>query len=287
MSFWENNRLGRITVMMFLFGAGCATSTGCMTLRAWNSRGWVADYDTAERRVLETGRDMLIWYLDPRPGKARGVEEILDAATIKSRTRGYVRCRLFKTYEPDRRYVGQFGVERAPALIVVHTDGTYHAMTGPMSVDTVYNFLGDAVAPGEVVAANRQIPRRAMYNWHRDAPSAREASESAGAPILFVFHRRLSRDWQRLEKLLSRQEVYERFRDMVHCRLGPLKPWAKVHHTEFGALSLPALVIAHPDGTHHVLEMPTSYEAVVRFADGCGDSSTAARARSAARVVQP
>lgn len=287
LSVHRRHRRCHVIVMMFLIGTVWSTGTGCRAAGNWKSRGWVADYDSAELRVGETGREMLILYVDPRPGESRVLQEALDTPIIKRRIRGYVRCRLFKSYEPDRRYVAQFGVERAPALIVVHGDGTYHALTGAVPADVVYNFLGGATAPGRAVALNRHIPRRASYHWHGDAGSARQASGSTGKPILFVFRRRFTRDWRRLEKILSRGEVYDRFADMVHCRLSTLNPWTKIFISEFGVLRLPALVIAHGDGTHDILETPTGYEAVVRFADqSCARGATAS-ARSAPKLAEP
>ena len=37
--------------------------------------------------------------------------------------------------------------------------------------------------------------------------------------------------------------------------------------TPFGTVRIPALVVVDADGNHHVLEIPTSYEAIVRFGD--------------------
>ncbi|MFQ5589542.1 MAG: hypothetical protein ACE5HE_00125 [Phycisphaerae bacterium] len=273
--------------LAFAAAAFSAFSAGCGPVRLRLHVGWLADYDTAESRVRETGRDMLIWYQDPRPGNTDPLEEVLRTPIIKSRIRGYVLCRLFKSYEPDRRYVAQFGVERAPALILVHTDGTCHSHSGLMSTETVYSFLLGAKAPGRAVMVNRHIPRRADYRWYRTPEPARRAAEPTQRPILFVFHRRLTGDWWRLEKLLSRREVYQRLGDMVHCRVVTPIPWADVHISEFGALRLPALVIARHDGTYSILETPTSYEAVVRFADASQEHPTAMSTLSPLKAVTP
>jgi hypothetical protein len=87
--------------------------------------------------------------------------------------------------------------------------------------------------------------------------------------------------------LLARQEVYKRFADMVHCRVNTFNPWTKAYITEFGALKLPALVIAKGDGSNHVLEMPASYGAVVRFADLSRESSATASVRPGSSVANP
>ena len=79
--------------------------------------------------------------------------------------------------------------------------------------------------------------------------------------------RRLSRDRKKLRKLLSRREVYHRFAAMVHCRINVPAFSDDTYITPFGALKLPAMVIAHADGSSRVLELPRSYQTVVRFAD--------------------
>jgi hypothetical protein len=190
---------------------------------------------------------------------------------VRKLTRQYVRCELFKSYEPNRRYLAQFGVERAPALVVVHADGTYHALTGLMSPVDIVRFLEESSGPGAQPVRNPYISRRVEYNWHRSAESAYAAAEETGKPVLFVFHRWMSRDWSRLRKLLNRPEVYSHFSEMVHCRLSSLAPSAKREAERLEVSRWPALVIVHRDGSHYPLELPTSCEQIVRFADSYGD----------------
>jgi len=256
-----------LTWVLALSGGNAALLTGCANSGAWKVRGWVADYESGERRSREWNLDMLVWYSDPVPGRAELVAEILGEPVIKRITRSLVLCRLFRSYEPDRRYIGQYGVARAPALVLVHRDGTYHAMTGRFTTAAVYDFLTGTSGEGSLPEVNPNLPRQARYEWHDDADAARHESAAQGRPILFAFYRKFTRDWSRLEELLMRPEVYGRLSDTVHCRISSLNPWSLGIETEFGDIKLPSLVIADADGEASVLEMPTSYEAVVRFAD--------------------
>lgn len=246
----------------FIACLGCTSS-----LNRWASRGWVADYDTAEQRIRKSGRELLIFYRDTRRNANHSAEEALKSEPLDGLTKDYVRCVLFNSYEPDRRYVAQFGVNRAPALIIVHGDGTYHAWSGSIPTAKIAGFLADARPPGDRPIINPHIPRWANYEWHRSIEEAEEASRQTGREVLIVFYRSLSRDWGRLKKLLSHHEVYCRFADMVHCRIGRTAFSADAVVTRFGNLRFPALVILRPDGTHEVLELPTCYEAIVRFTD--------------------
>jgi hypothetical protein len=227
----------------------------------------VADYEAAEQRVLDTGRDLLIYYDKARHKADPSMEKALKSPPLEELTGRCVRCRLFKSHEPDRRYVAQFGVDRTPALIIVHADGTYHARTGSLSSAQMATFLAGAVPPGAQPRIDRYLPRQPRYRWHRGIDAAEEVSRRTQRPILIVYHRALSRDWSRLEQMLTRREVYGRFGNLVHCRIGTFNPWIRAYITRFGALQLPALVVLRCDGTFETLELPASYASVVRFAD--------------------
>ena len=260
---------GQVRWTLGLMGAlGPLVCSGCVpALTRWASDGWVADYDAAEQLQRDSGRELLILYKDTRTGADTSLEKALAGSPVKEMIRGHVRCRLFKSYEPDRRYVAQYGVDRAPALILVHRDGTYHARSGRTSTAKLTAFLASARPPGARPVINPHIPRRPRYDWHGSVEEAQQIARLTGRPLLVIFYRTLSRDWQELNKLLSRHEVYRRFADMVPCRVGLTSFSADAYITQFGALKLPAIVIADSDGSRHVLELPRTYEAVVRFAD--------------------
>lgn len=247
-------------LLFLVMASGCGSPL-------WGAAGWVADYDKAERRVADTGRELLIYYRGVHKTGHDLTEESLAKGDVQRHTREFVKCRLFKAYEPDRRYVAQFGVERAPALIRVHQNGTYHAQTGPMSVDDIIAFLDGSQEPGTPPDLNAQIPREVEYRWRTSADKARAEAARSGAPILFAFERWWSGDWRRLEKLLERSEVHARFARMVHARIGSFWPAGRREAETLGVTQWPALVLAYPDGRVNVLELPNSFEEVARFAD--------------------
>ncbi len=276
------------------FHPGCAglvltfalvLATGCSSAWVrWRPNGWDADYGAAEARVAEAGGELLIFYRAVDQSRSDPTFDALRSAPLKQQTARYVRCSLYRSYEPDRRYVAQYGVERAPALIVVHGDGTYHARTGLTSAAQISEFLAAAQPPGAAPVLNPHIPRETNYAWHSSLESAQAAAQKTGQSILIVFNRWWSRDRRKLDKLLARHEVYGRFARMVHCRPWSILGLGGQSMNRFGVKNLPALVIVHPDGSHHVLELPTSYEAIVRFADRA--RPTGGAATSTAAVTQ-
>jgi hypothetical protein len=152
-------------------------------------------------------------------------------------------------------------------LIVIRTDGTYHAKTGEFSEEQVLDFINGAQAAGSRPQSNPYVPRRAPYHWHDDVGTALAEAANRGTATFVVYYRSWSRDWRKIKKLLTRHEVAGRLRGLVHCRIGTKNPTAKAYITPFGAVMLPALVFSRADGTFAVLETPTSYESVARFLD--------------------
>lgn len=255
-------RIGTAFALPFIFFV-----EGCTGVTHWVTRGWVADYQRAERQAAEQDAPILIIYDNDKPGSSTDLRKLVDIESIRSSVDGYVRCSLVKSYEPDRRYVAQFGVQRAPALILVHRDGTYHARVGPCAAADIESFLLQATAPGQQPELNPHLPREAEYQWGSSLADAEQASKKSGQPILAVYHKWFSRDWNKLEKMLARPEVYRRVSEMIHCRIEVRGLFADTCITPFGALNLPAIVVARPDGHYEVLEMPTSFRAIVQLTD--------------------
>lgn len=260
-----------LTVALAL-AAGCSS-----TLSRWRFSGWYADYNAAEARMAESGQEMLIFFRAVDQDRPDPTFDALRNDPLKQQTVQYVLCSLYRSYEPDRRYAAQYGVERAPALIVVHRDGTYHARTGDASAAQISEFLDSAQPPGAAPVLNPHIPRETTYVWYSSLEAAEAAAQKTGQSILIVFDRWWSRDRRKVEKLLDHREVYSRFAGMVHCRPGSIWGLNDQSTARFGVENLPALVVVHPDGSYQALELPTSYEAIARFAD---------RARPAGRELR-
>ncbi len=233
----------------------------------WVPGGWVNDYQSAERLAEAPERPLFILYRTKDRTAADPMFDALNSHEIKPRTSGCVRCCLFHSNASDRRYVAQFGVQRAPAVILIHADGTYHAQTGPQSGEQLARFFDAAHPPGTIPAHDPFISRQATYAWMRSLDAAQSAAKSQNRSVLIVLDRWMSRDWRRLHKLLDRPEVHARFVNMIHCRPGGVLGGGGAVAQTFGVTNLPALVILQPDGSHHALELPTSYESVIRFAD--------------------
>lgn len=240
---------------------------GCSQIDRWDLDPWSTDYETAERRISGTSKSMLVVYQDGRKDRDGALEKVLKDAGVKARSAELVRCTLYRSQEKDRRYADQFQIQRVPSLILVHPDDTFHSLTWPFDAQTAVEFLDRSVPPGAPMTRNPLIARDVRYRWYLTQSGAEAAAMAQGKPLLLAFHRAGTADWRKLEGLLKTPVVYRRFEGMVHGQVTQMNPLAKTHAAPWGEVALPALAVVQVDGTHAVLEMPTSVEAVIHFAD--------------------
>lgn len=245
---------------------GCV---GCAGSGRWVKPKWHTTYDTAESAVRETGQSMVVRFVSPRTSRPDPFDRVFKDDRVSTRLGDYVCCALYRAYEPDRRYVSQFGVRRSPAVIVVHPDGTYHAQTGRMSADEVLAFLDNANPPGTPAMINPHIPRAAHYQWLDNLDEVFESVRETGRPGLIVYHRGFTTDFLAIQEMMSKHEVYTRVCHMVLGHEGGWNRWATTRDTPFGEITLPAIVLLRADGSHEVLEMPDSSQSIALFVDRC------------------
>jgi len=283
--------LGTISVVVIsvTVSAGCSP-TQLERLRLWRLDDWAADYETAERRAETTGAPRVLYFRSGRATPSDATFDVLRSPDIETRLAGYVRGTLVQSQEPDRRCAAQFGVQRAPAVILIHADGTYHAYTEPVDHERLAQFIDQATPPGSVPMHNPLVPRTYRYEWIADLETAKTRARQLGKPMVVAYERRLMGDSRRLDAMLTTHEVGLRLVDFVHCRVSLLPTVGDSLISPFGVIRLPALVMAYPDGRFDVLETPTSSEAIVRFVDASVRNETAppeSASATAAKAAAP
>jgi hypothetical protein len=245
---------------------------GCATKLDWPTPKRAHDFQRAEDLQERTGKSLLLVYLDSRSTMDKPMKAALRDHEVRERLKDMVECRLFRANEDDRRYAAQFRVERAPSLVLVHQDGTYHAYSDAPTASGILRFLDESRSPGQTPVHNSLIHRSPRYAWQNDLSAALQQATESNREALVVLYRGGTRDWPRVEDMLDRAEVFRRFDGMVHVRVTGLMGAPKDEMGRYGVSSLPALVIVRPDGSSEKLEMPTSFEAIIRFADGAKHS---------------
>lgn len=258
-----------ILLLELVAGSGCSTGLPSFVRQpriAWG--GWIAGYEEAVAAAKKSSQGLLVFYRTTNVGVADPMHDAVQAGLSDAKTVDRVRCFVFASHEPDRRFVRQYGVQRAPALIVIHPDGTFHAAEGPRSTEQVTQFLDSAQPPGATPTQDALLPCEVTYDWHHSFESAQSASANSGQSIFVALDRWMTRDWSKLGPMVECRDVHSRVADMVHCRPNA-GLWSGVDATcqRFGVANLPAVVVVRPDGSRQTLELPASSDAIARFLD--------------------
>ncbi len=240
--------------------------SSCATIHNSNSNGWATDYDTAERRIAISPKPLFIYYGNSLPTAHNPSIDWEKDADLKPLLEKFVCCRLYRQSSFDRRYIAQFGVTRAPSVVVVRLDGSHHAQEGVRTTDQLKTFLEKSDYPGQATTLDPHIVRRAHYEWVDNLATAKRLAQESGKPLLVAYVRRFSNDWSRINKLLKHHMVYRQLRDVVMCRIDVSGWSAEVHISEFGVLTLPSIAFQSPDGRHDILQRPTDHEAIAACA---------------------
>ena len=265
------DRHRRIARVMFLWAFLLLVAPGCsLKMPSWPARAWINGYQEAETLAHQRGTGMIICYRDTPPAREDKMLGTTRAALAQDSKHDYVGCILNKSYAWDRNYVAQFGVDRSPALIALHPDGTYQAHVGLLDFDGTRDFLAQANPPGRKPKWNRFLHYEPRYRWIHSLEQGQAIAKQSGRSMLVVYDRLWSKDRGRVMRMFSKPAVYRRFSSMVHVHVRQDWSLSEQVTTPYGTLRLPAIVIAKPDGRHQVLEVPDRYEAIIRFADKAG-----------------
>lgn len=109
---------------------------------------WIGSYDDAVKAAARQNRKLFIlykWWLSP---ESTELINRLSNARVRQQLGSMVHCILDWDYAPNRSFVGRYEINKVPAMIIVHPDGTYHAQVGLLTVDQIINFVAGARPPG-------------------------------------------------------------------------------------------------------------------------------------------
>lgn len=265
-----DNDFRRWKALTLACGLCLAALPACSTTQRWFEGGWHLHFDEAEMHAAKQQKDLLIHYGDNRSNTPLHYQEQLKSPAVKPHLKQFVRCRLIASAEPDRRYVQQFGVDRPPALIIVHPDNTYRAVQGAVTTKEVQRFLEDEDRPGAAAVVNPHLPRSARYSWHSSLPKARSLAREQDQPLLLLMGYLGFPENLQLNTWLEDYAVARQTQGWVHCRVQSVYPLKPAPMKEFGADELPALAVEYPNGSYRVLEKPESADQIARFLAGIG-----------------
>ena len=244
----------RCVLAGFLFG-----TTGC-------APAWHYAYDEGVRQARRQDRDLLVFYKDPLDVRCSRMRDALQSPKVRPLADRMVRCLLVPSYPPNRSFVAQYGVQETPAVVVVHPDGTYHALAGVRSADEVRDFLQSSQAPGLEPVLNPRIPRGQTFEYFNIYERAVEKSRRQNRPLFIIYKWWLHADSTELIRRVSRPDVARYFAESVNCILDWDHIANRGHVRQYGVTSFPAMVIVQPDGKYRSLTGLPSVDQIIRFA---------------------
>ncbi|MCH8879882.1 MAG: thioredoxin family protein [Planctomycetes bacterium] len=225
----------------------------------------LVNFSRAERLGKQQRKELFVYYESWLSIDCGEMKRQIQSLPVQQLLADKIVCILEESYEPNVRYVAQYGVHRYPAVILVHRDGTYHQRTGVMSAEGITNFLKTAAPPGQQPMINPQIPREIDYDWEADYERAFEIAEQQHRPVFIFYKSVVSADANEMFGTLDRPDVAELFDDTVNCLLDWGYAPNRRFMTQYGVTNVPALVIVNPDGTHHARQGRMTAAQVISF----------------------
>lgn len=239
---------------VFLLG-----TTGC-------GPAWRYAYDEGLRQARREDRDLLVFYKDSLDVRSSRMRDVLETSAVQRLMLPMVRCVLVPSYAPNRAFMAQYGIQETPAIVVVHPDGTYHALAGVRPAQEVGSFLESARAPGKEPDLNPRIPQGQAFAYFNIYERAVEKARRQNRRLVIIYKWWLDPDGTELIRRVSRPDVARYFADSVNC----IMDWDHIpnrsHVRKYGVTSFPAIIIVEPDGTFRSLTGVPSVDRIIRLA---------------------
>ena len=218
-----------------------------------------------ERQSGQPERDLLLFYKDHLDAKSGQMQDVLNSPIVKPLIAGKIRCMLVTNFFPNQRYMAQYGVDSAPALVVVHPDGSYHARQGLITAEQARDFLAEATGSGANPKTDIQILPVPEYYWHGSYEEAVALASRQNRSLFIVYKWWLSAESTELLNRLSQPRVRRQASEMAHCLLDWDYIPNRAHMAHYGVSKVPSMVIVRADGTYHKLVGLASVEQIIRF----------------------
>jgi hypothetical protein len=103
---------------------------------------WENDYERAVRRAQQRNRELFIVYKSwASPESTELLARLMNRPEVALHFVETVNCILDDSFGANRSYLSRFGVDRVPAMVLVHRDGTYHTRIGPATPEEIVRFV--------------------------------------------------------------------------------------------------------------------------------------------------
>lgn len=249
---WRASVLLMITVASFASGCGPQ---------------WVYTFVEAEKLARDKEKPIFVFYRDPFDPKSGQMFETVQSPEAVALLQNMVTCTLVTEYNPNRRFMAQYNVIEAPAMTIIHPDGTYHSQNGTAGLAEIREFIQSSQPPGEKPSVDIQVPRPTDYilRAEGDYDNALAAANRQNRKLLIVYKWWLDADSTELIRRMSRPEVAARVGGAVHCVLDSDYVPNRKYVSQYGVDQYPAIIVVHQDGTADKLEGLSTVDQIVGF----------------------
>jgi hypothetical protein len=220
---------------------------------------WFNIYEDALEEAKRQNRRLLIVYKWWLSGDSTELIRRIHKPEVARHFATMIHCMLDWDYIPNRQHMAQFGVDKVPALVIMHQDGTFHAMEGLASINKIVEFAVAARAPGNRPGLPR-TERAASYNWQTDFDRALGIARRQNVNVFVFYHSVFSDTSKQMEDRLMEPAVAALFQNTVNCKLDWSNPQNRALMEPYAVDRVPACLLIRPDGTFHVRIGPQTVE---------------------------
>jgi len=241
--------------------------TAIATLSSGCGPQWVYTFVEAEKLARDKEEPVFVFYRDPFDPKSGQMFETVQSPEATALLQNMVTCTLVTEYNPNRRFMAQYNVIEAPAMTIIHPDGTYHSRSGPAGLAEIREFIQTSKPPGKRPSVDIQVPRPTDYilRAEGDYNDALAAAKRQNRKLMIVYKWWLDADSTELIRRMSRPEVAARVGSAVHCVLDSDYVPNRKYVSQYGVARYPAIIVVHQDGTSDKLEGLSTVDQIVGF----------------------
>jgi hypothetical protein len=109
---------------------------------------WQYNFERARATAKRQGRNLFVFYHSVFVDASNRSARLFDTPSAAAMLSSSVCCRLDWVVVKNRRLAAPFGLTEPPGYVVLRPDGTYHARSGPISVEGLEALLESARRPG-------------------------------------------------------------------------------------------------------------------------------------------
>lgn len=228
---------------------------------------WVYTFNEAERIARPKEQPILLFYRDHLDVRSARINEALEQPETMKLLEGYVPCSLISAYDPNRKYVAQYGVLAPPALIIIHSDSTYHALQDVDDPVAIRAFISNAKPPGQKPSIDPAIPRPTDYLIRAEGTyeSAVDLAQRQNRKMMILYKWWLDADSNELITRMSRPEIAARCTETINCVLDWDFTPNRKHVANYGVTKYPTIIVVHQDGSFQKREGLGSVHEIATF----------------------